>query len=99
MAQEMKDILEDYEEVFQPFEGIPPEDRIKHEINLTPGVKPSDEKAIPIIRTTGYGSRTTSQEGTRRRMDFNYPILRRALQSLLWAKRTGNGECTWTIEI
>ena len=40
MAEEVKPLLSNYKDVFAPLEGIPPEDRIKHEINLIPNAKP-----------------------------------------------------------
>ena len=40
VAEEVKPLLSNYKDVFAPLEGIPPEDRIKHEINLIPNAKP-----------------------------------------------------------
>ena len=40
VAEEVKPLLDDYDDVFAPLEEIPPEDRIKHEIHLIPDAKP-----------------------------------------------------------
>ena len=40
VAEEVKPLLSNFEDVFAPLEGIPPEDRIKHETNLIPNAKP-----------------------------------------------------------
>ena len=39
VAEEVKPLLHDYDDVFAPLEGISLEDRIKHEINLIPNAR------------------------------------------------------------
>ena len=39
-APELQEIIEQYEDLFKPLQGVPPEGRIQHEINLTKDAKP-----------------------------------------------------------
>ena len=37
---QLRPILYEYEDLFKPLTGVPPEDRIQHEIKLTEGAQP-----------------------------------------------------------
>ena len=48
-AQELLPLLTEYDDLFQPLSGVPPEGRIQHEIHLLPGATPIMKRPYRLL--------------------------------------------------
>ena len=64
VGEEMEPLLSEFADLFEPLSGVPPEDRIQHNIDLVPGAKPVMKRPYRLAETQMAGSDQTNRRCT-----------------------------------
>ena len=62
-AKELKGLITEYEDLFQPLKGVPPEGRVQHEIVLISEAKPVMKRPYRLAESPSKGGGETNRKG------------------------------------